>query len=1065
MTLVNPSLDRAGRGGGRTAFERNILPEFASWVIEQIEVRRPDYLIPAETKGARVLEAVLRYAREELGTPILVPVLYGTALAYLDPVELADKRLMVVDDAVRTGTNLAYHRRRARAYGARDVEAIACIGAGDGKRRDVDCFLVVDQDLYREYVWQLTELVVARGLPPEVDHHIYELRLPRRLAGSWQELQDLLSRFGTVTLDGPAERAEALLGMTLHFPRLPGRESPEPQGFRAVDKLRFFPDLVHECAYVVPVVFPPLEVPAGGPLQRIDHKLGRELLGELASEGSLGDLLLAEAKTLNAKVLFRAGSNSAEAEAIIALGRALGGALPGISISAHPDSFTRLYGPRCGVRAASLLAARLTQAVDGGQPEAPGEQVFGEPLFLDREVIEATHEIVRHLRNLFLRAHAEGRDRSERVGLSVPGICRFLPDASPLLISRCLDYGMATTALVPFAGYEERAEGALIERRYRVSEPLRGEKLAYEDVGDARVELSEQAVAVIAHNVIERSSGTQATVESKLLAALVAVLRPLVLEGHSVPLDVVPGDDGPEILLLDDARRIGIDEKDSLFFSYDAVAGGYRPTPHFLELYQRGALPVEVRRSVEDLESRLEMVLPLLDSLGDEEREALMDGWTMSTDQRLGLTHVRHALDGALRRFAAVAHLVQRGAAHDHAGGVAASAIDAAARANRMLDVLESDWQQPAIDLWSENLALERRFLLSLASPRKPLEFYALPRRLAELVKVLGGFAERLSAMSAQQWAKPEEDVGAVEIAQSILAGALRVRRELNSLDRAPAEVPHLGARPPSAALGAAAEELGHAVKVMRALLAACAGAYRGPEEPQVHQPDELRRHAAVLSIDIVGSRAHAQSFPQTHDAWKNEGLNIAAQWARTFGGWEARSRFGDDLLLEFESADAAALCAALVQCHAAALCSTDLDAISRHFRAGLDCGQIVTQTGGSASGDCMDRVTFIAQECDPADATIDIYATGEAFQFCSAGLRDQTGALVAGWDKEVSLDKGETTITSVALESTGLLDLYCERIAELATELDAELAGGSATPAFELGPAADEPRPAVAGD
>ena len=47
----------------KTAFERTLLPGFAAWAIEQIARWEPDYIVPAETKGARVLDAALTYAR------------------------------------------------------------------------------------------------------------------------------------------------------------------------------------------------------------------------------------------------------------------------------------------------------------------------------------------------------------------------------------------------------------------------------------------------------------------------------------------------------------------------------------------------------------------------------------------------------------------------------------------------------------------------------------------------------------------------------------------------------------------------------------------------------------------------------------------------------------------------------------------------------------------------------------------------------------------------------------------------------------------------------------------
>lgn len=1056
VTQISPSLYRAGRGGGRTAFERNILPEFALWLIEQIEARHPDYLIPAETKGARVLESVLRFAREELGTAITVPVLYGTALAFFDPDELARKRLMLVDDTVRTGTNLAYHTRRARAYGARDVQAVACIGAGDGKRRDVDCFIVVDRDLYHEYVWQLTESVVARGLPPEIDHHIYELRFSQRLPGAWTALEEILPNYGTLTVDGPRERREELLGLTLHFPRLPGRDDAiGPQDFRAVDKLRFVPDLANNSAYLVPVVFPPLEVPPGGRLASIDPGQALELLGPRGCEGGLGELLVGAAKTLNAKSLFRVNASAAEAESVLALAELLQQAVPGgVEISAHPDSFERLYGPECGKAAATRISAQLGAASKAPVSPEPARQQLTAPEFLDQEVVETTHKIVTHLRNLHRAAMAAGRDRSERIGLSVPQICDFLPDSSALLISRCLDYGMATTALVPFAGYSEEGATAFVDRRYRVSEPLRGEELAYDDIDDARIALSEQAIAVIAHNVIERSAGESSEVAPDLLAALIAILRPLVLEAHSIPLKVAPAGNQPEILLSDDSRRVAVGEVASVFFDIDETSGGFRPTPHFLDLYESGALPVEVRKSVEDVETRLEILLPLMDDLEPAQCEALLRGWTMSADQRLGLSHVRETLEQPLGDFAGVARrLIRRGPVYDHLGGIVAEAHARSEVAEQMLGVLAAEWEAVARERWGRKLVIERRFRSSLAAPAKPLSFYRLPQALAALTAALGPAVERLSAIAARQWANPGAEVGGHDIATETIEICDRTRRVLTSLDENPPARPDLSQHSAKEALARAGGELEDTTKIIRALLAACAGAYRGPEDAHMRQAQEPRRHVAVLSVDIAGSRAHRSSYPDTHEAWKNDGLNVAAQWARAFGGWEARNRFGDDILVEFGAGDAAVLCAALIQSHAAALRSTGLDAISRSFHVGLDCGQVVSQTGGNTDGDCMDRVTAIAKECEENDdEALHAYASRDAWEFCSSGLRE-ADVEREGWRKEVSLDKGETKVIPVAVDSERLLGHYADSVLALSAELEAQAGERAPEEGFDLGP------------
>ena len=249
-----------------------------------------------------MLEAVLTYARDELGAPIEVPVLYGSALSYVDREELRGSRAMLVDDACRTGKSLALLRATVARYEVADIQALACIGldSDEPDRHRVDCYRNVDEALYQQYVWQLTELVVSRGLPPEVDHFLFELRFPDRLSITWRQLQALLTEYGELTVDGPANRRDELQPMTLHFPRLPGlRGRLDVAPHRDGPIKSRFPDQAGERAFAVPISLPALslEVPEGEdvPLDQARRKL-REALGWA---NPLGELLLAEAEALS----------------------------------------------------------------------------------------------------------------------------------------------------------------------------------------------------------------------------------------------------------------------------------------------------------------------------------------------------------------------------------------------------------------------------------------------------------------------------------------------------------------------------------------------------------------------------------------------------------------------------------------------------------------------------------------------------------------------------------------------------------------------------------------------
>lgn len=1085
--LANPSLARVGRSPGLTAFERDVLPGFTRWLVAEIERRRPDVLIPVETKGARVLEAALRYAAEELGTPIAVPVLYGIALAYIDRARLAELRLLIIDDAVRTGANLEHHLERARNYGARDVQAITCIGDSSQEHDDVECYLSVDEDVYQQYVSQLAELVVVRGLPPEVDHHIFEVRLPVRVAGAWEELQRLLSRFGTLTIDGPESKRDEILGMTLHFPRLPAGKVHEEGERQEIDKLRFFPDLANNCFYAIPVRFPALRLPVGTTATAIVPKAEARAEVErlLPRSTNPAHLLIEEAKTLNAKTLFRAISTGAELESIIGFAAVLRQRFPGAEIEAHPESFARLYGAPCGARVAARVSDELRAP---GLSAADAEALAGEavePRFFDQEVIDTTRRIVAELRRMYESHRADpDHDPAQRVGLSIPEIVAYLDDADRLLVSRSIDFGMAMTTLVPFTGFEQD-DDTCVQRKYRVSEGPRGGELEeFMDRGDARVEVSEQTAALLCHNLIERCETGRGSVTSSEMALLVAIMRPLVLADQSIPLTVRPADDHvfeedeeppdlvPQVMLRDDEQPVCLEERASSSSYLDAPAddadGHLRPSPLFKELYLDGQLAVALRPGVEVIEARMKILLSLLEPLAPEDRDPLLRGWAMSTDMRLGLTHVRHSLDTALGLLEKPLRLIRRAAPHVPSGGLAAD-VDACHRAaERKIELLRESWEKPGKDKWERpSLRLERAAVNSMAAPQKPLSLYQLPGALGGLIDALGLLVERLDQASAELWLDEEGDGQAASRAAELALGiSAQVRQRLTSLSEDPAD---RTTAPPDAreAVELAARELLGTVRLVKAFLAAVTGVYRGPRDARLAAPELDKRNSSVLSLDIAGSRLHESEHPQTHNLWKNEGLDIAAQWGRALCGREGKHREGDDLWFEFAVGDSAVIAAACIQAQAAALASTEIDSISRTFHAGVDAGELEQGSLGSTNGPCMDRVTKIAKAADRTAKTTHVFISPEAWKHCSAGLRDGD-VRVAEWEGEVRLDDERTTMSPIAVDAERLLRLYCERLAQLAEmigpQIEAATEAERPIEATSARAAADEAGQAAAG-
>ena len=382
--LVEPSLDRHP-GSGKTAFERNLLPGFARWFIDRLEKCRPDYLIPAETKGARLLEAVSEFARKELGAPIQVPILYRTALAYVDPETLRNSRVMILDDAKRSGSSLARHRKCVEEWGVEEVQEAICIAYGDeGGSRDRDsCYRVVsDIDLYREYIWQLTELVCGRGLPPEVDHHVFEMRLPGGLPRIWGEVEAALGQFGALSVDAPEREWGEVRGLTLHFPELPGSAKHPTEGpvrNEGPSKVRLFPDESGDVVYVVPVSFPALDLPATASEDLSPAKTA-ELARRWTRRGeSIGEFLADAATRRDPEAVFRILSASAEIDLVCGVASVLADVFgaAGVSIEPQRDLFSRLYGPDVGEQVAARIEQELQAATHGSR--AVPDLTRGEP--------------------------------------------------------------------------------------------------------------------------------------------------------------------------------------------------------------------------------------------------------------------------------------------------------------------------------------------------------------------------------------------------------------------------------------------------------------------------------------------------------------------------------------------------------------------------------------------------------------------------------------------------------------------------------------------------------------
>jgi len=391
-----------------SAFERGLLPSLARWFLERVDDCSPEYLIPVETKGARLLEAILEYAREQLRSTIDVPVIYSTALPYLEAGTLENARVMIVDDAWRTGNNLLRHRQRVERYGATEVDTVVCVGFPESESPDEEnvwCFKRAPNDeQYRELLWQVAELVIARALPPEVDHHVYRLTVPQRSPVALATLEQALSLYGTVTIDAPANAAESIFGLTLHFPALPGVHKLPHEGpvrEEGANKLRFFPDPDSGDIFVVPVSFPALDVEycESGV---VSEECAQAVLDTWPGKSApLGQLLHERAIHSTPETLFRTVSACAELDLVRGLAEVLAGTYPQGSVRLEPaeELLQRLYGKQVGDAVTAQIKRELTDLLTTSAPqrEPQSERPAGRRLTLDTQVAETTRQIAEGL--------------------------------------------------------------------------------------------------------------------------------------------------------------------------------------------------------------------------------------------------------------------------------------------------------------------------------------------------------------------------------------------------------------------------------------------------------------------------------------------------------------------------------------------------------------------------------------------------------------------------------------------------------------------------------------------
>lgn len=144
-----------------------------------------------------------------------------------------------------------------------------------------------------------------------------------------------------------------------------------------------------------------------------------------------------------------------------------------------------------------------------------------------------------------------------------------------------------------------------------------------------------------------------------------------MLERYSLRLRAAPGPVGMQLLLLETVEAVSInlaEPSEYLHVSGDSV----RPSAGFEEKYIRKELDIDIEGCTEPIENEVDQLIPLIDALDEKDLRAILTGWAMSTDGRLGLTYVRASLRDAVDQLRRPLKSILSAEQHERTHGLSA---------------------------------------------------------------------------------------------------------------------------------------------------------------------------------------------------------------------------------------------------------------------------------------------------------------------------------------------------------------------------------------------------------
>jgi hypothetical protein len=182
------------------------------------------------------------------------------------------------------------------------------------------------------------------------------------------------------------------------------------------------------------------------------------------------------------------------------------------------------------------------------------------------------------------------------------------------------------------------------------------------------------------------------------------------------------------------------------------------PRPGFEEKYRRKELDIDIEGCTEPIENEVDQLIPLIDALEEDDLRAVLTGWAMSTDSRLGLTHVRASLRDAISQLRRPLKSILSTEQHERTHGLRTGVDSVVKEAGIRLDLLATDWASVGAERWSALRGRrEQRILASLGTPSEPGNTYELAGCLAKGIAATARLVDILDHASVTERRAPED--------------------------------------------------------------------------------------------------------------------------------------------------------------------------------------------------------------------------------------------------------------------------------------------------------------------